>query len=94
MMRTPYIEEYPRPLNRSLTPPRPMEPAATPLDEIARMAAAAIEREDGFDGCAEHRIRGAYDGDTEHRIALKAIELFQLSTKGQAEANNLRLVNR
>jgi hypothetical protein len=60
---------------------QPTTPAATPEDQIAREAVAAIEREEGFDGCALHRLRGAYDGDPEHRIALKAIELFRQTRK-------------
>jgi hypothetical protein len=58
---------------------RETTPPASREDQLARLAAAEIEREDGFDGCAENRIRGAYDGDAEHRIALKAIELFKQS---------------
>lgn len=65
----------------SLRPTRETSPAATPEDAIARKAAAAIEREEGFDRCAENRLRGAYDGDSEHRIALKAIEIFKQSRK-------------
>jgi hypothetical protein len=62
-------------------------PAASPEDQIARQAAAEIEREEGFPGCADHRLRGAYDGDTEHRIALKAIELFKQLNGGAGLPN-------
>jgi len=59
-------------LYRSTVPYR--EPA-TPDDLLARKAVAEIEREDGFDRCAECRLHGAYDDDHEHRIALAAIRL-------------------
>ncbi len=44
---------------------------------IAREAAARIEREDGYDRCAEHRLAGAYDGDEETRIALATIAILR-----------------
>lgn len=67
---------------------RPRIAAATPNDELARQAVAAIESEDGYEASARFRLAGRYDGDTEHRIALKAIELFQQSTKERREAGN------
>lgn len=53
----------------------PITPAATPEDQLAREVVAQIEREDGWFACAVARLRGAYDGDTEHRIALAAIKV-------------------
>jgi hypothetical protein len=66
----------------------PTAPAAIPEDQLARQAVAEIESEDGYDACAFHRLRGAYDGDTEHRIAMKAIQLFKQSTRDTGAANN------
>jgi hypothetical protein len=60
---------------------------ASPDDAIARRAVAEIEREDGFDRCAQHRMHGSYDGDTEHRIAMKAIELFREQHREPARPN-------
>lgn len=55
----------------------PYRPPASPDDAIARQAVAEIEREDGFDRCADCRMHGAYDGDHEHRIAIAAIRLLR-----------------
>jgi hypothetical protein len=90
---------HPQPIDVDLRMPArrikgPVKPAASPEDQIAREAAAKIEREDGFDGCAEARLLGAYDGDAEHRIALKAIELFHQSTRDNGCANNAPLLNK
>jgi hypothetical protein len=72
----------------------PHIPAATPNDQLAREAAAAVEREDGWEACAVARLRGAYDGDTEHRIALKAIELSVSTPRDGVRANNAAPVNK
>jgi hypothetical protein len=81
------VEESIRQLRVNKADLPPVTPPATPEDGLARKAAAIIEQEDGYYGCAEHRLNGAYDGDTEHRIALKAIELFKQSLReaGAAE---------
>ncbi|WP_155262912.1 hypothetical protein [Sphingomonas segetis] len=60
---------------------------ASPEDAIARRAVAEIEREDGFDRCAQLRLHGSYDGDTEHRIAMKAIELFREQHRDGSASN-------
>lgn len=69
--------QWPKPIDETVRLPRDMggeiTPAATPDDQLAREAVAEIERADGYHVCAEARLRGAYDGDTEHRIALAAI---------------------
>lgn len=61
------------PLTRELRQMLPRIPAPSAEDQMAREIVAEIEREDGFTACAEQRLRGAYDGDPEHRIALAAI---------------------
>ena len=75
----------PAPIDEVLRLPRitpeeralPTIPAATPEDQLAREIVAQIEREDGYEGCAFSRLRGAYDGDGEHRIAVAAIRAAQ-----------------
>lgn len=68
----------------------PYPPAATPEDEIAREAVALVEEQEGYRACAEHRRRGAYDGDTEHSIALAAIRLFkERGHQSQIEAGQI-----
>jgi hypothetical protein len=72
----------------------PYRPPASPDDALARQAVAEIEREEGFDRCAECRLHGAYDGDAEHRIALAAIRLARQSTTEGREADNSLPSNR
>ena len=92
------VDEIPAQLSKGATDwaisLSPYVEPASPEDAIARRAVAEIEREDGFDRCAQLRLHGSYDGDTEHRIAMKAIELFKSTREAGVSLNKQPANNR
>ena len=63
-------------LTRKAFRPRAVKPG-TPDVLLAREAIARVERADGWDRCAEHRLAGAYDDDEETKVVLSALAILR-----------------